>query len=112
MRKFDLQVREGQSTLIPTVRDGVHLGWYDNRLRAPLRYDLTDTYAATFNIVGGVSPNIRLTSCTFSTNVQSTCQLVFGDYNGGYATIDRFHYAWGDGRNGDPDAFSGGLPLR
>ncbi len=92
--------------------DGVHLGWYDNRLRAPLRYDLTDTYAATFNIVGGVSPNIRLTSCTFSTNVQSTCQLVFGDYNGGYATIDRFHYAWGDGRNGDPDAFSGGLPLR
>ena len=91
---------------------GVHLGWYDRRLRSPPgRYDLTDVFAATFTVAGGISTNVRLTSCSFSTNVQANCQPGFGDYNGGYATANRFHYAWGDGRNGDPDSYTGGLIL-
>jgi hypothetical protein len=90
---------------------GVHLGWYDRRLRPrqPVDYSMTDTYGASFAPPNIVSPNVRLTSCTFSTDVTSACTSPFGDYNGGFATASKFYFAWGDGRNGDPDAFSGGI---
>jgi len=93
----------------------VYLGWYDRRLRAVNCTNdcesRTDTFAASFTVAGGVSPNKRLTSCSFSMNVLSNCNPNFGDYNGGHATADRFYYGWGDGRNGDSDGFSGGLQL-
>jgi len=89
----------------------VYLGWYDRRLRGTTDH-LTDVFAASFTVAAGVSPNKRLTDQSFSMAVPYRMGPNFGDYNGGYATSTTFHYGWGDGRLGDPDAFSGGWSVQ
>ncbi len=84
-----------------------YLAWYDRRLRGTTT-DLTDVFAASFTVAGGVGPNKRLTDQSFSMNVPRNCTPNFGDYNQGYATDTTFHFCWGDGRLRDPDAFGGG----
>ena len=90
------------------LRGVANLGWYDRRLRGT-QADLTDVFAAQFTVSGGVSPNQRLTSQSFSMNVPSACTPNFGDYNGAAAGTTRFHFIYGDGRLGNPDTFSAGV---
>ncbi len=94
--------------LVVDVRGVANLGWYDRRLRGT-NPAFTDAFAAQFTVSGGVSPNQRLTSQTFSMNVPSSCTPNFGDYNGAAASPARFHFLYGDGREGNPDTFSAGF---
>lgn len=96
------------SWVVVDPRGVVHVAWYDRRLRGS-RQDLTDVFSTKFNVDKGRSANIRLTNQSFSMNVPSRCTPNFGDYNGAAASSARYYFLYGDGREGNPDAYVAGF---
>ncbi|MBO0799007.1 MAG: exo-alpha-sialidase [Blastocatellia bacterium] len=86
----------------------VNVIFYDRRLSGS-QPDLTDVFAAQFTVSGGLQPNQRITNLSFSMNVPSACTPNFGDYNGAAAGAANIYAIWGDGREGNPDTYAGGL---
>jgi hypothetical protein len=86
----------------------VFVAWYDRRLAPPDSPFLTDTFGTRFALETGASPNFRITDQSFPMNVEGFCIPRFGDYNGAAVGSTRFHYLWGDGREGNPDTYAGG----
>lgn len=101
----------------PAVDDRgvVHVGWYDRRLRGA-NEALTDVFGTRFRVDVGPSENVRVTDQSFRMNVLGECRCPLCDHNseshlGAAVGPTRFHFAWSDGREGNPDIYAGGVVI-